>query len=193
MLMVEALKYREANPQMASLDDYFQNAEYFMGWYMAHIEDQVEVFLKKTEQFIAKTAYPQKGFNDFAPEADKIFYRADLIAAWLSSRHRLDSTQPPDGQMFMVYRVIGGPDRVSQYGNIFTAGSTFTSILYDPTSTPDQYDLASYQQVPYHAYSDLRPGTSPYVQFKRHSKSYNIHGPIQVCQQLRQRSGAGRR
>lgn len=165
-LMVEALKYREANPQQTSPEDYLESAEYFMGWYTAHIEDQVEVFLEKTEQFVTMTAYPQQGFANFVPEADKIFYRADLIAAWLSSRHRLDPSQPPKGQQFMVYRVIGGPDRVGQYGNAFTAGtSKFTSILYNQTNTPDQYGLATYQQTSHHAYSGLRSGTSPYVQF----------------------------
>ena len=55
------------------------------------------------------TANPQKGFGEFVPDADKIFHRADLIAAWLSTRHRLDPTKELDGQSFFVYRVIGGP------------------------------------------------------------------------------------
>lgn len=164
-LMVEALKYREANPQLAAPEAYPEGAEYFMSWYAVHVQDQVETFLQKTEQFVTKTAYPQQGFEAFVPEADKIFYRADLVAAWLSPWHRLDPIKPPNGQQFMVYRVIGGPDRVNQYGSGFTTGNNkFTSILYAPNGT-DQYGLPDYQTASYHGYSDLRPGTSPYVQF----------------------------
>jgi hypothetical protein len=165
-LMVEALKYRDADPQFTAPEGFIEDAEYFMAWHNDHIEDQVEIFLNETEQFIASTAYPQKGFLDFVPEADKIFYRADLIAAWLSPRHRL-KTSDPNGQEFLVYRVFGGPDRVNQYGLGFPSlwGSPYTSILYDAPGTVDQYDIPDYTQTAYHAYSGLRSGTSPYVQF----------------------------
>lgn len=162
-LMVEAMRYREANPQSAAPGDCpaNQNAAAFMAWYATNIEDQVEIFLNETEHFVTSTAYPKKGFENFVPEGTNIFYRADLVAAWLSSRHRLDPTKAPDGQQFLVYRVIGGPDRVSQYGLGFPSswGTQYTSTLYNGTGNEN------YSQTANHSYSDLRPGTSPYVQF----------------------------
>jgi hypothetical protein len=73
----------------------------------------------------------------------------------------LDPTKAPDGQQFLVYRVIGGPDRVSQYGLGFPSswGTQYASILYGGTGSEN------YSQTANHSYSDLRSGTSPYVQF----------------------------
>jgi hypothetical protein len=180
-LMVEALKYREANTQsLAKAGAYPGDAVYFMTWYQKHIEDQVECFLQQTEAFVAKTAYPQKGFEAFVPDADKIFWRADLVAAWLSAKHRLDPNNPPDGQQFMVYRVIGGPDRVNQYGTGFPSGwgPSFNAILYNATGYDSQYSVPTYTQASHHAYDDLRPGTSPYVQFLHQQLDPAAHSPI---------------
>ncbi len=166
-LMVEALRYSEANPTYSwKSETYPEDAKYFMQWYTKHIEDQVECFLRQTETFVTGTANPQKGFGEFVPDADKIFHRADLIAAWLSTRHRLDPTKELDGQSFFVYRVIGGPDRVDQYGMEFESSyDLYTSSLYDQNGTDVQYDVPNYRRTDHHAYADLVAGNSPYVQF----------------------------
>jgi len=84
----------------------------------------------------------------------------------MSSKHRLDPTTKADGQQFMVYRVLGGPDRVSKYGTSFVTGaSTFRSIQFKATGEDAQYSVPQYTQTDHHGWSNLRSGTSPYVQF----------------------------
>lgn len=168
-LMVEALKLREVDPQLAAAEGLYPGtAVTFMNWHIKQVEDEVEWFLRQTEAFVAATAFPQKGFDDFVPDADTIFWRADLIAAWLSSKHRLDPNAPPDGQQFMVYRVIGGSDRVNRYGASFPSGwgQSFKSISYEDSGQTDPQNLVPiYQQVNNNAYDQLQPGVSPFVQF----------------------------
>ena len=175
-LMMEALKYREANTTLTSpLGLYPGTAVDFSIWYQKQIEDEVECFLQQTEALVTATAYPQQGFADFVPGADQIFWRADLIAAWLSTKHRQDSTAKADGQKFMIYRVIGGPSRVAAYGTGFDGGwgKTFRSIQFAASGWDTQYSVPNYVQTDHHACGNLRTGAWPYVEFAPPVGGYN--------------------
>ena len=168
-LMVEALRYREADTARTLPGTYPGDAVQFMDWYRAHIEDQVEVFLRATEQFVTKTAVLTKGMDDFVPDVQDIFWRADLTAAWLSRRHRASNDAAPS---LLVYRVIGSPQRVEQYGSGFDVHAYwpgvnvmahFDTMLYSPSGIDPAYDVPAYAKVNHHSYHDI--GTTPYVQF----------------------------
>ena len=158
-LMVEALRYRaDSNSELGT---YLQTADVFMGQYINLINDQVEHFLNATEYFVTSTAHPTKGLADFVPDADTIFMRADLTAAFLSTLHQPDPDSDPNGQKMIVYRVIGSPIRVATYPDEFDApnDTPFRRMLYDYVNQ-DSYDIPTYGITSHHSWS-----ASPYVQF----------------------------
>ena len=162
-LMVEALRYNEVSN--SEFGDYPGTATQFMELYKHLINDQVEHFLNAVEYFVTKTADPTKSLADFVPGADTIFMRADLTAAWLSTLHRPQPDSDLNGQKMIVYRVIGSPLRVEQYGNGFYCPSStmsFSTMLYEDANQP-YYDIPTYETTSHHSWSELN--TSPYVQF----------------------------
>lgn len=166
-LMVESLHYREASSQQpeSGVESYNESAEFFMDRYVEKINDQVEHFLNAVEYFVTKTAHPTKSLADFVPDADRIFMRADLIAAFLSTLHRPDPDSDLNNQKMIVYRVIGSPLRVAEYGAEFYAYDIvkpFSPMLYENANQP-HYDIPTYKITSHHSWSELN--TSPYVQF----------------------------
>ncbi|WP_035240600.1 hypothetical protein [Desulfobacter vibrioformis] len=161
-LIVEAHRYRDESD--SGKDETVNDATIFMEWYRSHIEDQVECFLKSVEYYIVNTARLYKGFAEFIPNADTMFRRADLSAAWLSRRHRPNPDHGADGQHMVAYRAIGGPQRLSQYPDQWKDSvqkADWNRMLYKKTGESDSFDVPKYTNAKVHD----NKSTATYVQY----------------------------